>query len=264
VQKAKKTGAELEREMLEMEFKPDDLDKTESYGGVEVEAYKVHAKKLLEMAKRAKIDSGTANIVHVRDKLPEILKDKVGESHADWKAFCTAIESVDRTYIRDGVKKHRKQEAKINSLTNQLNRVERTLARAANPVSDLTTQFISNTQTAPSNAPQRQFPQQSNTRQAGPRPSSVTTEDEKAIVRANMVKYPKHPSTAEGRTSYFKQLRTWKAAHGENTPITTHTPFPLRPGTAPVCSGVVFQSPVQSGFLTYFWIDRTLDRLPSK
>jgi hypothetical protein len=248
VQKAKKTGAELEREMLEMELKADDLDKTESYGGVEVEAYKVHAKKLLEMAKRAKIDSGTANIVHVRDKLPEILKDKVGESHADWKAFCTAIEGVDRTYIRDGVKKHREQEAKINSLTNQLNRVERTLARAANPVSDLTTQFnrtaISNVQT-PSNAPQRQFPQQPNTRQAGPRPSSITTEDEKAIVRANTVKYPQHPSTAEGRTSYFEQLRTWKAAHGENTPITIHTPFPLRPGTAPVCSGECYTCGMQ-------------------
>ena len=65
VQKAKKTGAELEREMLKMELKADELDKTELYGGVEVEAYKVHAKKLLEMVIRAKIDSRTANIVHV-------------------------------------------------------------------------------------------------------------------------------------------------------------------------------------------------------
>jgi hypothetical protein len=29
-------------------------------------------------------------------------------------------------------------------------------------------------------------------------------------------------------------------------------------------SPLVFRSPVQSGFLTYFWIDRTLDRLPNK
>jgi hypothetical protein len=106
VQKAKKTAAELEREMLDLVVKMDDLDKTESYGRVEVETYKVHVKKLFEIAKHAKIDTGTANIVHVRDRLPEILKDKVGESHANWKAFCTTIETVDRTYIRDEVRKH--------------------------------------------------------------------------------------------------------------------------------------------------------------
>ena len=250
IQKVKKTAAELEREMLELVLKADDLDKTESYSGVEVEAYKVHVKKLLELAKRAKIDSGTANVVHVRDKLPEILKDKVGESHTDWKAFCAAIEDVDRTYIRDGVRKHREQEVKISSLTNQLNQVERTLARNTNTVPDLTTQFscttISNAQTAPPNLPQRQFPQQQNhNRQAGPRLTTATTEDEKAIVQANMAKYPQHPSTAEGRTSYFEQLRTWKATHSENTPITIHTPFPLRPGTAPVCSGECYTCGMQ-------------------
>lgn len=249
IQKAKKTAAELEREMLELVLKTEDLDKTESYGGVEVETYKVHAKKLFELAKRAKIDAGTANIVFVRDKLPEIIKDKVGESHANWKAFCTAIETADRTYIRDGVRKHREQEAKIESLSTQLNRVERTLARSTNPISDLTTQLnrttISSTP-APPNLPPRQFPQQPNqNRQTGPRLSSVATEDEKAIVRANTTKYPHHPSTAEGRTSYFEQLRTWKAVHGENAFITIHTPFPLRPGTASVCSGECYTCGMQ-------------------
>lgn len=121
IQKAKKTSTELEREMVELVLKAEDLDKTEVYGGVEVETYKVHVKKLFEMAKQAKINTGTANIVPVRDKLPEILKDKVGETHVNWKAFCTAIEGVDRTYIRDGVKKHREQEAKLDSITTQLN-----------------------------------------------------------------------------------------------------------------------------------------------
>lgn len=250
IQKAKKTSTELEREMVELVLKAEDLDKTEAYGGVEVETYKVHAKKLFEMAKRAKIDTGTANIVHVRDKLPEILKDKVGETHANWRAFCTAIEDVDRTYIRDGVKKLREQEAKMDSITTQLNRVERTLARSTTHVSDLTTQFgrttISNAQTAPSNTLQRQSPQQpSYNRQTGPRLSSVATEEEKAVVRANMTKYPQFPNTAEGRTSYFEQLRTWKVAHGENAPITIDTPFPLRPGTTQVCSGECYKCGMQ-------------------
>lgn len=250
IQKAKKTSMELEREMVELVLKAEDLDKTEVYGGVEVETYKVHVKKLFEMVKRAKIDLGMANIVHVRDKLLEILKDKVGETHANWKAFCTAIEGIDRTYIRDGVKKHREQEAKLDSITTQLNRVERMLTQSTTHVSDLTTQLnrttISNTQTAPPNMPQRQLSQQPNyNHQAGPRLSSVATEDKKAVVRANITKYPHFPNTAEGRMSYFKQLCTWKAAHGENATITIHTPFPLRPGTAPVYSGECYKCRMQ-------------------
>ena len=187
IQKAKKTSMELEREMVELVLKVEDLDKTEAYSGVEVETYKVHAKKLFEMAKQAKIDMGTANIVHVQDKLLEILKDKVGKTHANWRAFCTAIEDVDRTYIRDGVKKLQEQEAKMDSITTQLNQVEHTLARSTTHISDLTTQFshttISNAQTAPSNMLQRQSPQQPNySHQTGPHLSSVATEEEKAMV----------------------------------------------------------------------------------
>lgn len=49
IQKAKKTSAELQREMLELELKVDELDKTE----------------LLDLAKHAKIDMGTVSIVFV-------------------------------------------------------------------------------------------------------------------------------------------------------------------------------------------------------
>lgn len=173
--------------MLEFVLKVDDLDKMELYGGVEVEMYKVHAKKLLDIAKHANIDTGTANIVHIRDKFPEILKDKVGESHANWKAFCMAIEMVDRTYIRDGVRKHREHEAQIGSLTTQITHVECTLAHSNNPILDLTMQFgcttISNTQVVPTTPMPRQFPQQPNpTHQTGPCLSSATMEDKKTIV----------------------------------------------------------------------------------
>ncbi|KAF8233513.1 hypothetical protein L208DRAFT_1266384, partial [Tricholoma matsutake] len=51
IQKAKKMSAELEREMVELVLKVEDLDKTELYGGVEVDMYKVHAKKLFKMVK---------------------------------------------------------------------------------------------------------------------------------------------------------------------------------------------------------------------
>jgi hypothetical protein len=46
-----------------------------------------------------------------------------------------------------------------------------------------------------------------------------------------------------------------------SSPSFRHPHFPVVPV---VSSSLVFRSPVQSGFLTYFWIDRTLDRLPNK
>ena len=195
VQKVKKTAAELKREMLELVLKTDDLDKMESYGGVEVETYKVHVKKLFELTKHAKIDTGTANIVHVQDKLLEILKDKVGESHANWKVFHMAIETVDRTYIRDEVRKHRECVAQIDSLSTQITRVERMLAHSNNPISDLTTQLsrttISSTHVAPPTPLPQQFPQQPNPAcQTGSHLLSVTTEDEKTIVQVNIHTIP--------------------------------------------------------------------------
>jgi hypothetical protein len=249
IQKAKKTSAELQREMLELELKVDELDKTELYGGVEVETYKIHAKKLLDLAKRAKIDTGTASIVFIRDRLPEVIKDKVDESHTNWPSFCAAIEAVNKAYIRDGVRKHREREAKDGLVNSRLSRVER--SRPETSISAITAQLgrvnlnsQQATQTSQS-APQPMQLQAVGNRQGGPRQPGVTSEEEKALVRANMLKYPHHPGTVEGRTAYFEQLRTWKATHGENAPINAHTPFPLRPGTAPACSGECYMCGMQ-------------------
>jgi len=165
-------------------------------------------RSLLDLAKRAKIDTGVANIVFVRDRLPEVLKNKVDESHTNWTTFCTAIEMVDKAYIRDGVRKYKEREAKYESLNSRINRIER--SRSDNPVSALTTQLsratISNQQPAPASTPRR-----ISSRQSLPHPSispSVTTEEEKAAVRASITRYTHHLNTAEGRTAYFEQLRS--------------------------------------------------------
>ena len=110
--------------MVELELKVEELDKMELYGGVEVETYKRHTKKLLDLAKHTKIDTGIVNMVFVQDKLPEVIKDKVDKSHANWLMFCAAIEVVNKAYIRDSVKKHREQEAKFDLLNSQLSHVK--------------------------------------------------------------------------------------------------------------------------------------------
>ena len=47
--------------------------------------------------------------------------------HANWLAFYAAIKAIDETYIREGVRKHREQEVKYESLTLRLNCVEHLL-----------------------------------------------------------------------------------------------------------------------------------------
>jgi hypothetical protein len=211
IQKAKKTEAELQREMVELMLTVDELDKTELYGGVEVETYKIHVKKLLDMAKRAKIDMGTENMVFVRDKLPEVIKDKVNESHTSWLMFCTAIEAVDKAYIRDGIRKHRESQAKFNLVNSRLSWVE--CMRTENPVTAITAQLdrvnLAGQQGAQTNHSPHQLAQPQTTNNCqGACLTGTITDEEKAQLSANTLKYPHHPSTAEGCTAYFEQLCT--------------------------------------------------------
>jgi hypothetical protein len=138
----------------------------------------------------------------------------------------------------------------MESISTQLNHMEHALAQSINPVSNLTSQFncatISNTQAAPPTTPQHQFPQQPNhAYQIGLCLSSVTMEDEKAIVQTNMMKYLHYPSTPKGHMFYFDQLHTWKAAYSENAYITINTLFLLQPGTVLVCSGECYTCGMQ-------------------
>ncbi|KAG0695522.1 hypothetical protein DFH29DRAFT_791797, partial [Suillus ampliporus] len=46
---------------------------------------------------------------------------------------------------------------------------------------------------------------------------------------------------AEGRIAYEEQIRQWFMTHGQNGRVTEFTPFPLRLGSAMVCSGECFK-----------------------
>lgn len=99
IAKAKKSGVELERDLLAMRLKIDNLGKTEKYGGEDVWTHVVFAEKALDLAKRAKIDAGSNSIWAVRDHLPDVIKDKLPEAQTDWASFCTAIKDVDLSHI---------------------------------------------------------------------------------------------------------------------------------------------------------------------
>ncbi|KIJ58242.1 hypothetical protein HYDPIDRAFT_65270, partial [Hydnomerulius pinastri MD-312] len=49
------------------------------------------------------------------------------------------------------------------------------------------------------------------------------------------------PNTEEGRAAYQEQLIQWATKWGFDGRCTPQTPFPLRPGTSPVCAGECFR-----------------------
>jgi hypothetical protein len=73
---------------------------------------------------------------------------------------------------------------------------------------------------------------------ANPRPAP--TNEQKAEVRLLLNKFPHHPDTLAGRQAHQAQQAEWVKTFGYGTKVTEKTPYPLRPGTAPVNSGECF------------------------
>lgn len=87
IKKATKTAPKLERELGAMRIKTEDLGKTERCRGEDVYTHMIFAEKIMDLAKRAKIEGSTSGLWNVRDVLPEVLREKIPEDQASWTAF---------------------------------------------------------------------------------------------------------------------------------------------------------------------------------
>ena len=63
------------------------------------------------------------------------------------------------------------------------------------------------------------------------------TQQQITALRGRLNILPHHPNTDGGRAAYRLQLTEWEGWHGRDARVTEETPYPLRPGTAPVCAG---------------------------
>jgi hypothetical protein len=246
VKRATKTTHELERELGGMRILPEVLGKTEKYMGEDVYTHTIFAEKVLDLAKRAKVDSSTSGLWEVRDNLPEVLREKIPENQQSWTAFAQAIKDVDLGHIREGVRKYKEKtayEAKINADLNSLKkRTEEAIASNLNsPTKAIRTQLASTSivQRSSSRPQGTLFSEPSsgggnlfNTRATRP----PATDAEKATLRASLALYPIPPETPEGEATYLEQLRAWRRANGDSH-VSKTTGFPLRPGGAPPGSG---------------------------
>lgn len=248
VKKATKTASELERELGTMRIKMEELGKTEKYRGEEVYTHTVFAEKILDLAKRAKIEMTTSSLWTVRDELPEILRDKVPENQASWTAFAQAIKAVDMGHIREGVRKYQEKTASEAQMKADINLLKQRTANtvmgpghANSPTKAIRTQLASTVISQQPTSRIQKDPFGSSTGGGGnlfgarvPRPPA--TEAEKTMLRASIALYPIQPETSEGEAAYRDQLRAWRRTNGDSYATKT-TGFPFRPGGAPPGSG---------------------------
>jgi len=258
VEKAEKSVPELEREISEMRIKTEDLGRSEKYRGQDVYTHVIFAEKILDLAKRAKIDNTTSGLFNVRDKLPEVLREKVPEDQASWMAFADAIKKVDMGHIREGVRKHKDKAAETAKLQADIELLKRRTAEATSVLNSPTKAIRDqmNRTTISQQSMNRAAPMgnpfagnsggRGNLFNTVPRggfngtptrpPRAPASEDEKEQLRASLALYLLQPDTTEGRTAYGEQMRTWKRINGDSYPSKL-TGFPLCPGGAQPGSG---------------------------
>jgi hypothetical protein len=249
VKKAMKTAPELERELGAMKIKTEELGKTEKYKGEDVYTHIVFAEKILDLAKRAKVEETTSGLWKVRDELPEILREKIVEDQASWTVFAQAIKSIDMGHVREGVRKYKEKTASDAQMKADINYLKQRTANAAtgdinSPTKAIRSQFANTTISQQPVLRPTQGDTFSGASGGGgnlfnitPRaPRPPATETEKATLKVSLALYPMQPETREGETAYLDQLRAWRQANGDNH-VSKSTGFPLRPGGAPPASG---------------------------
>ena len=220
IKKATKTTPELERELGAMRITTEELGKMEKYRGEEVHTHTIFAEKILDLAKRAKIEASTSGLWNIRDKLPEVLREKIPENQASWTAFAQVIKNVDMGHIREGVRKHKEKVASDTQMRADISLLKQRTANTTStpgsidsPTKVIRTQFANAAISQPAiNQPAQRDPFGNAGGGGGgnlfsPRaPRPPVTEAEKGALRAILALYPIQPETQEGEVAYRDQL----------------------------------------------------------
>ena len=248
---ARKTDDEYEDEILGRKLKTDDLGKKEKVAGREVYTHIAWADKMATTIKSAGLEKTTTYVRQVRKDLPVILREKVGTGHKNWEAFLQAVCDVEIEHIRDSMDLWNKEQQKQKAIDQRLRTLEALSRSPTAPLrQQLSTVAISNRAPEPHTAvvgdpfantgggqgnlkftPSLTAPRQS-------RPAA--TLEQKTAIRTLLNTLPHHPDTQAGRQAHQAQQAEWVKTHGYGTKVTEKTPYPLRPGTAPVNSGECF------------------------
>ena len=253
----KKTDEEYEDEIIGRKLSAEDLGKKEKVSGRDIYSHIAWADKMATSVKGAKWEKTTNHLRQVRKELPNIIREKVGTGHADWEEFLKAVRDVDIEYIRDSIDIRKKEQAALDKRFRLLESLSK--SPTAPLRQQLSTVTISNQPTVPATqvvgdpftnagggrgnlgfTANPGTPRQTKPPFSALNPRPPPTLEQKAEIRLLLNKFPHHPDTQAGRQAHQAQQTEWVRTYGFGTKVTEKTPYPLRPGTAPVNSGECF------------------------
>ncbi|KIM61381.1 hypothetical protein SCLCIDRAFT_122037 [Scleroderma citrinum Foug A] len=249
VKSATQTSEEYQTELLELKMVEEDIGVIKTIGWQRVWTHVKWAEEVLELANLAGIRAGPTLIWQVKKNLPKAIRKQLDDEYADWTAFTTAVKDVNTTKLKqereDIEERKRQEEEREQKLLQKVEAVKRaTTADLSAQLQRLTIGQVAVAQMTASSVPRPG--NKATTRfalQAGPRrttPYEPPTEGQKETVRKGLEVYPHQRFDDDGQKTYANQLADWAAKHGAFTRITEDTPYPLKPGTAMICSGECF------------------------
>jgi hypothetical protein len=258
---ADKTKLEYQKELLALRMKEEEVGTRITIAGIETWAHIHFHGTLQKLVQDAGVDSAPILIQPVRDALPRTLRDLTSPAPPNWNTFLTEIKDANIDTLLEKVKRAKERKEVENAQNARIARLEN---RQGDPVEILRLQMQQATigtpvnQTVPYNAPRAQTPQPNPTfnnparrqiryvtgNQTGttqrPR-GQPPTQEERDTMRTRVNELIHHPDTSTGQAGYEEQLRQWRAKWGNGARCSEHTPFPLTPGTAQICSGECFR-----------------------
>ncbi|KAJ6557756.1 hypothetical protein B0H19DRAFT_1025006 [Mycena capillaripes] len=211
----------------------------------EVWAHIAWASKMQRLAANAGVTATSTYIEQVRLELPKQIRTKIGKAFANWTAFIKAVRDVDAVELEVEMKEWRDEEDKRRQLVQM---VERRSAMQASPTAGIRAQLTNTTIGAPAqgagrwpvvNTGANPFRGASGGGQGNLFGQPVEGPD-RAKLLAAIAGITHHPDTDTGRRAHADQQQQWYAAHG-NAQMSINTPYPLRPGRAPVNSGECYR-----------------------
>ncbi|KIM54444.1 hypothetical protein SCLCIDRAFT_31061 [Scleroderma citrinum Foug A] len=193
--------------------------------------------------------TGSMLIWQVKKNLPKAIRKQLDNEYADWTVFTTAVKDMNTTRLkqeREDIEEWKRQEEeKERKILQKVDAVKKaTTADLSAQLHRLTIGQVAVLQMTAGPVPQsRNKATTCFALQAGPRHTTLympPTEGQKETVWKGLEMYPHQCLDDDGQKTYANQLTDWATKHGAFTRITEDTPYPLKPGTAMICSGECF------------------------
>ncbi|KIO05675.1 hypothetical protein M404DRAFT_25371 [Pisolithus tinctorius Marx 270] len=238
---AVKTQEAYQEELTMLTLKDEEVGTRKEVGGMKVWAHIVWAKEVLHLAKAAgaERDIGLIHIVH--KQLPKVIRKLTKKKYTSFEDLALEVWGLD-------VEEIQREKEELDERKKEEDKRERRLAQQQKAsLADFTARLQCLTIT-PTNitAPAMTVPKPASTSshftiQQGRQAPAPLTDTQKEIICNNVNKLTHHVADPGGWRVYEAQLTAWMQTYGEATRVAEHTLFPLRPGTAAVCSGECYK-----------------------